>query len=172
MADGDRNTQVTSWHAANRLRQDIMERVRDGDKIDREEQLAARYGVARNTMRKAPRAARGEGILASVHGRGTFAAAVPRRAAVALQPGDRLRAWLPDEDERAAFPLPPGVPVLRVTRASGGVEHYDASRTDGTGPSPADPAGRALYAPLWTRDRDGRGQSRPPRYPPFGPSSR
>jgi GntR family transcriptional regulator len=135
MADGDRNTQVTNWHAANRLRDDIMSGLRDGDKIEAEEELAARYGVARNTMRKAIAQLRAEGILVSVHGRGTFAAAVPRRSEITVRAGDRLRAWLPDEDERAAFRLPPGVPVLRVTRSGGAVEHYDASRTDVIGPS-------------------------------------
>src|SRR5581483_1366340 len=137
MDGADRSTQVTNWHAANKLRRDITDgALRDGDKIDPEEELAARYKVARNTMRKAIAQLRAEGILASVHGRGTFAAAVPRRADIALRPGDRLRAWLPDDDERAGFRLPPGVPVLRIARADGSVEHYDASRTDVTGPSP------------------------------------
>lgn len=135
--DGDRYSQVTHWHAASRLRDDIISgQVRDGDKIDREEVLAARYGVARGTIRKAIAQLRSEGILASVHGRGTFAVAVPRRALVTLGPGDLARAHLPDDAERARLRLPPGVPVLRVTRAGGAVEHYDASRTDVTGPSP------------------------------------
>lgn len=140
MSDDQRgSTQVTSWHAANRLRQDIIENCRSGDKIEPEEELAGRYGVARNTMRKALAQLRAEGILVSLHGRGTYAAAVPRRRAVALGAGDRARAWLPDDEERARLLLPPGVPVLRVTRAGGAVEHYDASRTDVTGPSPGGP---------------------------------
>lgn len=139
MSDDQRGTQVTSWHAANRLRQDIIDTCRDGDKIGPEEELADRYGVARNTMRKALAQLRAEGVLVSLHGRGTFAAAVPRRTAVALAPGDRARAWLPDDDERGRLQLPPGVPVLRVTRAGGAVEHYDASRADVTGPSPGVP---------------------------------
>jgi GntR family transcriptional regulator len=136
VGDDQRYTQVTHWHAANRLRADIIDRTRDGDKVPREEELAERYGVARGTMRKAIAQLRTEGILASVHGRGTYAAAVPVRALVVLAPGDRLRAWLPDDPERASLRLPPGVPVLRVTRAGGEVEHYDASRTDVTGLSP------------------------------------
>ena len=148
MSDGARYSQVSHWHAASKLREDIISgSVRNGDKIDREEVLAARYGVARNTMRKAIAQLRSEGILVSVHGRGTFAAAVPLRAAVALRPGDRARAHLPDDAERDRLALPPGVPVLRVTRADGAVEHYDASRADVTGPSPP-PAGRAPYAPV------------------------
>lgn len=138
MGDVDRNTQVTHWHAANRLRADIIDGgMRDGDKIEPEEELSARYGVARNTMRRALAQLRDEGILVSIHGRGTYAAAVPRRALVTLAAGDRARASLPDDDERARLRLPPGVPVLRVTRAGGQVEHYDASRTDVAGPSPA-----------------------------------
>jgi DNA-binding GntR family transcriptional regulator len=123
-----------------------MHTLRDGDKIDSEEELAARYGVARNTMRKVIAQLRTEGILQSVHGRGTYAVAVPRRRDVALLPGDRLRAWLPDDEERARLRLPPGVPALRVTRAGGQVEHYDASRTDVTGPSP-DPTGEGPVRP-------------------------
>ena len=97
-------------------------------------------------MRRALAQLRSEGILVSIHGRGTYAAAVPRRAQVALAPGDRLRAWLPDDDERGRLRLPPGVPVLRVTRAAGQVEHYDASRTDVTGPSPGE-AGEGPESP-------------------------
>lgn len=145
MTDGDRYTQVTHWHAANRLREEIIGgAVRDGDKIEPEEELATRYGVARNTIRKAITQLRAEGILASIHGRGTYAAAVPRRSEVALHAGDRLRAWLPDDAERGRLRLPPGVPVLRVTRAGGDVEWYDATRTDVTGPSP----GRAGEGPV------------------------
>lgn len=138
MYDGsERYSQVTHWHAANRLREDIMRGCRDGDKIEPEEVLAERYGVARNTMRKAVALLRAEGVLISVHGRGTYAAAVPRRAPVALAPGDRARAYLPDYEERVRLQVPPGAAVIRVTRADGTVEHYDGTRTDVTGPSPA-----------------------------------
>ena len=136
MPESDRYSQVTHWHAANRLREDIIEGCRDGDKIDPEEVLAVRYGVARNTMRKAVALLRGQGILASVHGRGTYVVAVPRRASVALAPGDRARAYLPDDDERARRQMPPGVPVIRVTRADGRTEFYSGARADVTGPSP------------------------------------
>lgn len=138
-AEGERYSQVTHWHAAARLREEIIATKRDGDKIESEKELAARYGVARNTMRKAVAQLRREGILASVHGRGTFAAAVPRRRRVSVRTGDRARAWLPDDAERAGRGLPPGVPLLRVDRADGTVEWYDASRTDITGPSPGPP---------------------------------
>lgn len=146
MAD-DRTSQVTHWHAANRLRREITDSgLAAGDKIEPEKELADRYGVARGTMRKALAQLRDEGVLASVHGRGTYVAAVPRRAVVPLRPGDRLRSWLPDDAERRRMRLPPGVPVLQVTRAGGAVEWHDASRTDVTGPSPA-PAGEGPEYP-------------------------
>jgi len=124
------NGQVTHWHAANSLREEIMSNLAPGDKIEPEQALADRYGVARNTMRKAIAQLRREGILASRHGRGTFIAAVPRRRHVTLGPGDRARARLPGERERGQRGLPPGVPVLVITRAAGRTEYYDASRTD------------------------------------------
>jgi DNA-binding transcriptional MocR family regulator len=133
-ADDLGNGQVTHWHAANRLREEIMSGLAPGEKIEPEQVLADRYGVARNTMRKAIAQLREEGILASRHGRGTFAAAVPSRQQVPLGPGDRARALLPEDSERDRRGLPPGVPLLVVMRAQGKTEYYDASRTDIMGP--------------------------------------
>lgn len=132
MREGDDlgNGQVTHWHATNRLREEIMSSLAPGEKIDPEQVLADRYGVARNTMRKAIAQLREEGILASRHGRGTFAAAVPSRQQVPLGPGDQARALLPEDSERGRRGLPPGVPLLVVMRAQGKTEYYDASRTD------------------------------------------
>ncbi len=148
MREGDDlgNGQVTHWHAANRLREEIMSSLAPGEKIDPEQVLADRYGVARNTMRKAIAQLREEGILASRHGRCTFAAAVPSRQQVPLGPGDRARALLPENSERGRRGLPPGVPLLVVMRAQGKTEYYDASRTDIMVPStqrPGEPATRA-----------------------------
>lgn len=135
--------QVTHWHAANRLREEIMSSLAPGDKLESEQALADRYGVARNTMRKAIAQLREEGILASRHGRGTFVAGVPRRRQVALGPGDQARARLPEDNERNKRGLPPGVPLLIVMRAAGGLEYYDSSRTDIMASAPADPAMRS-----------------------------
>jgi DNA-binding transcriptional MocR family regulator len=145
MREGDNlgNGQITHWHAANRLREEIMSSLASGEKIDPEQVLADRYGVARNTMRKAIAQLRQEGILASRHGRGTFAAAVPSRQQVPLGPGDRARALLPEDGERGRRGLPPGVPLLVVMRAQGKTEYYDASRTDIMVPSTQGPAERA-----------------------------
>lgn len=132
--------QVTHWHAANRLRDEIMSNLAPGDKLESEQTLADRYGVARNTMRKAIAQLREEGILASRHGRGTFVAAVPCRNQVFLGPGDRARARLPEDAERAQRGLPPGVPMLIVMRAAGMVEYYDCSRTEIVAPEPEEPA--------------------------------
>jgi DNA-binding transcriptional MocR family regulator len=140
------NGQVTHWHAANRLREEIMSSLAPGEKIEPEQVLADRYGVARNTIRKAIAQLREEGILASRHGRGTFTAAVPSRRQVPLGPGDRARALMPEEGERDRRGLPPGVPLLIVSRAHGKTEYYDASRTDIMVPSalrPGQPAARA-----------------------------
>jgi GntR family transcriptional regulator len=122
---------IQHWHAANRLREEIIRGgLVPGDKIDGETSLAERYGVARGTVRRALDMLRAEGLLVSRHGHGTFVASVPVVRAVTLRPGDSARARLPDDAEREKRGLPPGVPLLTVTRADGGVEYYDASLTD------------------------------------------
>ena len=73
---------------------------------------------------------RDEGLLVSRHGHGTFVASVPVVRAVTLRPGDSARASLPHDAERERRGLPPGVPLLMITRADGTVEYYDGSLTD------------------------------------------
>ena len=132
MNDGrDTGKLIQHWHVANRLREEITRGgLAPGDKIDGENSLAERYGVARGTIRRAVDMLREEGLLVSRHGHGTFVASVPVVRAVTLGPGDSARAGLPDDAERERRSLPPGVPLLIVTRADGAVEYYDGSVTD------------------------------------------
>jgi len=128
---------VRHWHTANRLRADVISgRLAPGDKLDRETVLAARYGVARGTMRAAIELLREQGILVSRHGTGTFVAASPTINVILLNPGDSAMARLPDEREREERGLPPGVPVIEVNRCGGGTEYYDASLAQIGVPSP------------------------------------
>jgi len=122
---------IQHWHAANRLREEIVKGgLTSGDKLEGENSLAERYRVARGTIRRALDMLREEGLLVSRHGHGTFVASVPVVRTVTLRPGDSARASLPDDDERPRRGLSPGVPLLIVTRADGVVEYYDGSLTD------------------------------------------
>jgi GntR family transcriptional regulator len=122
---------IQHWHVANRLREEIVKGgLVPGDRIEGETALAERYGVARGTVRRSLDMLREEGLLVSRHGRGTFVASVPVVRAVSLLPGDSACARLPDDPEREKRGLPPGVPLLTVTRADGAVEYYDGSLTD------------------------------------------
>lgn len=113
-----------------RLRQEIAEGHRPGDRLPTEAQLAARFGVNRHTVRRALASLAEEGLLHSRRGAGVFVAARPteypltRRmrfhnalSATGRVPGRRVlsidrAAASPAEAE--ALALSPGAPVLRV----------------------------------------------------------
>ena len=132
MSEGrDTGKLIQHWHAANRLREEIVRGgLAPGDKIEGENSLAERFGVARGTIRRALDMLREEGLLVSRHGHGTFVASVPVVRAITLWPGDSAHAILPGDAERERRSLPPGVPLLIVTRADGAIEYYDASLTE------------------------------------------
>ena len=93
--------------------------------------LIAQYGVARGTVRHAVRALRDEGVVEVRLGFGTFVRGEPDRSdLVDLRAGDRAYTRMPTGEERAALQLGAGVPVLVVTRATGGVEVYDGDATE------------------------------------------
>jgi len=46
--------------------------LRPGTRLPAEDELAAQYGVARNTVRRAVEDLRGRGLLETFHGRGTY----------------------------------------------------------------------------------------------------
>ena len=61
-------------------------RHRPGERIESENELAARYGVSRQTVRKALSALIAQGYLRAEHGRGTFVAERSRAVPARLKP--------------------------------------------------------------------------------------
>lgn len=114
---------------AARLREDIMAgTIGLGDRIAGEVDLAERFGVSRGVIQRALALLRDEGILVTVHGQGSFVTTRPVVRVIRLGPADRLTARLPEDTERLAMGMAPGVPLIVITRGSG-EEFHDAAIT-------------------------------------------
>ncbi|MDX2601667.1 GntR family transcriptional regulator [Streptomyces caniscabiei] len=62
-------------HAADELRRDILQgRIKPGEQMPAIRELQERFGVANMTMRSALNVLRGEGLIYTIHGRGSFVA--------------------------------------------------------------------------------------------------
>ncbi|MFG2724050.1 GntR family transcriptional regulator [Streptomyces canus] len=62
-------------HAADELRRDILQgRINPGEQMPAIRELQARFGVANMTMRSALNVLRDEGLIYTIHGRGSFVA--------------------------------------------------------------------------------------------------
>ncbi|MER5622544.1 GntR family transcriptional regulator [Streptosporangium sp. NPDC002544] len=83
--------------------------------------LQQRFGVARDTVRKAISHLASLGLVRTVPGRGTFVRA-PEVTVIAPEPGMRIITRPPTDAERAELGLGEGVWVLVAERADGGVE--------------------------------------------------
>jgi DNA-binding GntR family transcriptional regulator len=90
-----------------------------GGRLPGELSLTERYQISRETVRDAFRQLREEGLVRTRSGQGSFVVAVPQQQVIELRAGDLVRARMPGEAERARLGLPPGVPVLVITRAGG-----------------------------------------------------
>jgi GntR family transcriptional regulator len=101
-----------------------------GQRLPSEGELAEDYGVSRGTVNRALQVLRDEGVIMTIHGRGSTVAVVPDVTVVRLGRGDTVLARMPDDAERDAMGLAPGVPLLAVTRHAGTEpELYDAAVT-------------------------------------------
>lgn len=115
---------------AARLREDVTEgRLGLGDRLAGEIELAERFGVSRGVIQRALAHLRNEGVVMTVHGRGTFVAARPSVTSVKLGSADRLTARLPEDDERERMGMAPGVPLIIISRGGGRREVYDGAVT-------------------------------------------
>ncbi|WUR81371.1 GntR family transcriptional regulator [Streptomyces phaeochromogenes] len=62
-------------HAADELRRDILQgRIKPGEQLPAIRELQERFGVANMTMRSALNVLRDEGLIYTIHGRGSFVA--------------------------------------------------------------------------------------------------
>lgn len=114
---------------AQQLRQEIAGGMFEvGHMLPGELSLMARYGISRDSARKAIAVLKGEGLVAARRGTGTFVAHVPEPIPVTVHPGDEIRTRMPAPAERQQLGVAEGVPVLEVKRAAGGTEVYDGNR--------------------------------------------
>lgn len=104
--------------------------LRPDQALPGERAMAARYKVSAETVRRAVRMLREEGLLITRRGIGTLVTAgAPPRQRVTAGPGDVITARMPAPAERARHDIPDGVPVL-VLRRPGRDEHlYNAGTT-------------------------------------------
>lgn len=125
---GDKSAQFA--RVAARLREQITSGTwRLGQRLPPELELKETYGVSRGTIVRALNQLRAEGLIMTVHGQGSEVAAVPAVTAVRVGPADIAMARLPDDQERDALGMAPGVPLLIVTRSGGSPEFYDGAVT-------------------------------------------
>lgn len=79
MNQGRPRAELPSRRIAQELRREIVAgELAPGKKLPSERQLAAQYGIARNTAREAVRILADEGLVTSEHGRGVFVREKPR----------------------------------------------------------------------------------------------
>lgn len=119
--------QLASW-----IRKEIVSgHIELGARLPGEEVLKRNLGVDRSVVRRAVQLLRDEGLVTTRHGVGSFVVAVPQLKVAVLRPGDHVASRMPDDTERKRLSsLSPGVPVLVITRATGGdPELYSAAVT-------------------------------------------
>lgn len=115
---------------AARLREQIAGgTLRLGQRLPPELELKETYGVSRGTIVRALDQLRAEGLIITVHGQGSEVASVPAVVQVRVGPADIATARLPDDREREALRMPPGVPLLVITRPGAPPELYDGAVT-------------------------------------------
>lgn len=126
---GDKRAQFA--RVAARIREEVTAGTwRLGQQLPSETALAARYGVSRGTVVRALVQLRAEGVIMTVHGRGSEIASVPAVTVISLGPADTAITRLPEDGERDALGMAPGVPLLVVTRPGGAApELYDGAVT-------------------------------------------
>ncbi|MEU5863590.1 winged helix-turn-helix domain-containing protein [Nonomuraea sp. NPDC047529] len=112
------------------LRQKIRDRaLAPGDKLPSLHRLAAEYGVSVATVEDALAELRGEGLIESRKGVGSFVLEQADRQTVTVEGPAVVRARMPTPDERRDLGLPAqGVPVL-VVEEDGQERVLPANRT-------------------------------------------
>ncbi|HKT01309.1 MAG TPA: GntR family transcriptional regulator [Rugosimonospora sp.] len=102
-----------------RVANDLKARIeqgefRPGQQIPREDVLAAQYGVARGTVRRANRLLEYACILEVRHGYGTFVRTAVEPDVVELAPQQKVTARMPTLEEQQDLEIPETTPVLVV----------------------------------------------------------
>ncbi len=100
-----------------------------GTRLPSENELAAQFGVNRETVKNAYRVLVAEGLVLVRKGLGAYLVAVPARRELELGHGDQVSARMPGPAERKRLGLAPGNPVLVISRAGGAEEYHGAAAT-------------------------------------------
>ena len=101
-----------------------------GQRLPSENTLIQRYGFARETVRRALRELRTEGLIVVRPGIGTWVREMPEIKVVGIPRGsDIIEARMPTAAEVAELGLPASVPIIVVELPSGVREIYLGDRT-------------------------------------------
>jgi DNA-binding GntR family transcriptional regulator len=101
-----------------------------GQALASEAALSQRFGVGRDAARDALALLRGEGLVVTTRGIGTFVRGPAAEVAVVrVGAGTRVSARVPTADERLSLGIPEGTAVLVVSRAGEPDELLPADRT-------------------------------------------
>jgi DNA-binding GntR family transcriptional regulator len=104
--------------------------LRAGEALPSEASLSQRFGVGRDAVRDALAALRGEGLVITTRGIGTFVRGPAADVTVVrVGAGTRVAARVATADERVRLAIPEGTAVLVVTRAGADDELLPADRT-------------------------------------------
>jgi GntR family transcriptional regulator len=138
----ERGEKTSQWaRVAARIREEVTAGTwPPGQLIPGELALMDRYDVARGTVQRALRQLREEGVIVTQHGQGSYVQVVPVVRVVEVGPGDRLTARMPEDAEREALGMPPGVPLIVIARPGAAPELHDGAVTMVTSrPAPPSP---------------------------------
>ncbi len=104
--------------------------LRAGQALPSEASLSQRFGVGRDAVRDALASLRGEGLVITTRGIGTFVRGPAADVTVVrVGAGTRVAARVATADERQHLGIPEGTAVLVVTRAGEPDELLPADRT-------------------------------------------
>lgn len=122
--------EITGYKAlAGRLREQISNNTYPpGWRLPSEQTLAQTYGINRETVRRAIRELRAEGLVVVTRGRGVLVRKPEDLLEVTPEPGSVVWARNPTPDERSEYDVPEGVPLLVVTAPDGIMDLYPANR--------------------------------------------
>lgn len=99
-----------------------------GARLPSEEQLAQRYGLARDTVRRAVTVLRHEGLITVRHGYPTRVFDRGEVVDVDVPAGSVVESRMPTPAERRHLGVPDGWPVIVVTEPGGVLRLYPAHR--------------------------------------------
>ena len=99
-----------------------------GAPVPSEASLTQRFGIARETARRAVAVLRAEGLVVTTRAVGSFVRLPGQCEPVTAQAGTMIRSRMPTPEERRSLGIPEGVPVLVITRPGGTEELAPSDR--------------------------------------------